>query len=175
MNIWRALANGFQAVNRVRIPGRPSYKRVALHAAIGLGLWAASAFWLVTKYFSEPGTVPLPVVMWLPWVIPTLYLIVLWHVMNDSPAMGSWAQTRQRGRRHFVITHGVILFGVPLGFSFFGLGLLLIEPRDVLLASLYLPGFLVFGWLWGDYVWSRREKAFEQYSRVHDENASINS
>jgi len=131
MNIWRAL----------RIPGRPSYKRVALHAAIGLGLWSASAFWVVTKYFSEPGTVPLPVVMWLPWVIPTLYLIVLWNVTDDSRAMGSWAQKRQCGRRHFIITRGVILFGVPLGFSFFGLGLLLIEPvrfcwhRSIFLAS----------------------------------------
>jgi len=173
--MWRAVANSFRAVKRVRVPGRPRSKRVALHTAVGLGLWGGSAFWLVTKYFSEPGTISRPVAMWTPWIITTLYLIVLWHVMNDSRAMVSWAQTRQRGRRHFVITHGVILFGVPLGFSFFGLGVLLIEPRDVLLASLYLPGFLVFGWLWGDYVWGCREKAFEQYLRGHDEHASRKS
>jgi hypothetical protein len=39
------------------------------------------------------------------------------------------------------------------------------EPRDVLLAFMYLPGFLIFGWLYGDYLWTRREKAFLRESQ----------
>jgi hypothetical protein len=72
----------------------------------------------------------------------------------------SWASIRQRGRRHFIITRGVVLRGLPLGVALFALGVWLIEPRDVLLASLYIPGFLIFGWLYGDYLWTQREKAF---------------
>ena len=86
--------------------------------------------------------------------------------------MSSWAQTRQRGRLHFIVTRGLLCFGLPLGFTFFALGLLLFEPRDVLQASLYVPGFLIFGWLWGDYRWSRREREFGRYTRARDENAA---
>jgi hypothetical protein len=84
--------------------------------------------------------------------------------------MSSWARTRQRGRRRFIITRGLLLFGLSFGITFFLLGVLLFEPRDPLRASLYIPGFLVFGWLWGDYLWSRRERAFERYTQAQYEH-----
>jgi len=76
--------------------------------------------------------------------------------------MSSWASIRQRGRRHFIITRGVLFRGLPLGLVFSGLGVWLIEPRDILLAFIYVPGFLIFGWLYGDYLWRRRERAFQK-------------
>jgi hypothetical protein len=90
--------------------------------------------------------------------------------MSDS-RISSWAYTRQRGRRRFIITRGLLPFGLPLGFAFFALGVLLFEPRDVLRASLYVPGFLIFGWLWGDYLWSRREREFERYTQAQHDNS----
>jgi hypothetical protein len=54
--------------------------------------------------------------------------------------MSSWALTRQRGRRHFIITRGVLLRGLPLGLCFFALQVWLVEPRDVLLAFMNVPG-----------------------------------
>lgn len=77
--------------------------------------------------------------------------------------MIKWAAIRQRGRQHFLLTRGLLLYGLPLGTVLFLAGALLFEPPDLLRASLYVPGFLVFGWLYGDYVWHRREKAFESY------------
>jgi hypothetical protein len=85
--------------------------------------------------------------------------------MTLSNGGDSWASIRRRGRRHFIITRGVLLRGLPLGIALFALGVWLIEPRDVLLAFMYVPGFLVFGWLYGDYLWVRREKAFLKESR----------
>jgi len=76
--------------------------------------------------------------------------------------MSSWALTRQRGRRHFIITRGLLLRGLPLGLCLFALHVWLVEPRDVLLAFMYVPGFLVFGWIYGDYLWHQREQAFER-------------
>ena len=76
--------------------------------------------------------------------------------------MDSWALIRQRGRRHFIITRGVLFRGLPLGLCFFGLHVWLVEPRDVLLAFMNVPGWMVFGWLYGDYLWDRRERVFER-------------
>lgn|GEM_PF-2061848 len=85
--------------------------------------------------------------------------------MTLSGNMKSWASIRQRGRRHFIITRGVLLRGLPLGVALFTLGVWLMEPRDVLLAFMYVPGFLIFRWLYGDYLWTRREKAFLKKSQ----------
>jgi hypothetical protein len=90
--------------------------------------------------------------------------------MKNSRASSSWAHTRQCGRRHFIITRGLLLFGLPLGIFFFVLGLLLFEPRDIFRATLYVPGFLVFGWLYSDDLWRRRERDFREHINSSDEN-----
>jgi len=58
--------------------------------------------------------------------------------------LSSWALTRQRRRRHFIITRGL-----PLGLCLFALHVWLVEPRDVLLAFMNVPGWMGFGWLYG--------------------------
>jgi hypothetical protein len=63
--------------------------------------------------------------------------------------LSSWALTRQRRRRHFIITRGVPLRGLPLGLCLFALHVWLVEPRDVLLAFMNVPGWMGFGWLYG--------------------------
>jgi hypothetical protein len=90
-----------------------------------------------------------------------LYYSVMSIRGKHTSSVSSWALIRQRGRRHFIITRGMLLRGLPLGLCLFALHVWLVEPRDVLLAFMYVPGFLFFGWLYGDYLWHRRERTFE--------------
>jgi hypothetical protein len=71
---------GAAAPNEATHCWKPNYKRVAVHVAVGLALFAAVGYLTVTKHGSDPGSVPKAIRFCAPWAIPLAYLFAVWFI-----------------------------------------------------------------------------------------------
>lgn len=88
--------------------------------------------------------------------------------------LAEWSSRRKRGKRHFVLYHGVMLWG---GFMlFFSLGVFhyahygSMFSMEGLWWMRWLVGALIWsyvGFLYGRSQWSRNEQLFKQYQSVN--------
>jgi len=85
----------------------------------------------------------------------------------SSKFIDQWREIRLRGKDHFVITRGIIGFGLCLGSLLFVLNSLLEYFRDgrtphiskfIIDVALWTLG----GMFWGKYLWRRYEKKYTE-------------
>jgi hypothetical protein len=82
--------------------------------------------------------------------------------MKDIEAT-KWREIRVKGKAHYILTHGILQFGLPFSAVFNGTKFIQPQISWVKLAIVVLGGALAGGIVFGLLMWSIKEKSFKEF------------
>ena len=91
---------------------------------------------------------------------------------SKSSQMKKWEEKRKQGKIKFIMTTGVICWGVTTGILW-SLAMFFIDqnPKTLkLFISFFIPGIIGFpigGYFWGLIMWNLTEKKYQRYIKDH--------
>jgi hypothetical protein len=79
----RALINRLKAINDFRFSGKTNWKQIVLHSIFGFALFATT-FFLLFRFCNLAYQVNLYLIIFLPWIVMVVYLLVAYWISKGK-------------------------------------------------------------------------------------------